>query len=232
MRRTASAGECLGRLMCPRRRPRWSGRVRQWHQLPGSSGSCTLAVFVGSEGMMAKKRAEGGNKKKKKKQYVVFRLQSESLDKEPADVDDSLVCEVEPGRELPPVAELLGAVQRRLVQGDQDTLDLLEAWRVWMREWAVELLRAAERSNEDIDYDPAKLTGLAFGILMPGAVMMFNDDLGELINELSNARAAGVRSSADLEEWWRQGRPQDLKRGRPAEEYPSVGRRSSALRSG
>jgi hypothetical protein len=167
--------------------------------------------------MMAKKKAGGGSKQTKKKQYIVFRLQSESLDKDPGDVDDSLVCEVEPGKELPPVAELLGAVQRRLMEGDQGTLKLLEAWRVWMREWAVELLRAAERSDEDIDHDPAKLTGLAFGILMPGAVMMFNDDLGELIDELSNARAAGVRSSADLEEWWQQGRPEELERGRPAD---------------
>ena len=167
---------------------------------------------------MGKKKAEGGNKKKKKKQYVVFSLQSASLDKDPGEVDNALVCEVEPGKELPPVAELLGAVQRRLAEGDQGTLDLLEAWRVWMREWAVELLLAAERANEDIDHDPARLTGLAFGILMPGAVMMFNDDLGELINELSNARAAGVRSSADLEEWWQQGRPEELKRGQPAED--------------
>ena len=77
---------------------------------------------------MGKKKAEGGTKKKKKKQYVVFSLQSESLDKDPGEVDNSLVCEVEPGKELPPVAELLGAVQRRLAEGDQGTLDLLEAW--------------------------------------------------------------------------------------------------------
>ena len=53
---------------------------------------------------------------------------------------------------------------------------------------------------------------------MPGAVMMFNDDLGELINELSNARIAGVKSAADLEEWWQQGRPEELKKGRSGED--------------
>ena len=37
---------------------------------------------------MAKKKADGGSKKKKKKQYVVFRLQSETLDKDPGDVQD------------------------------------------------------------------------------------------------------------------------------------------------